>query len=403
MIHSSENFIGQEYFATPTPTPPPLPPRPQRHPIKLQLGAFNCSASLLASIICTTKQYQASNQIIDIETNKRPREGRRCTMTMYFVQTTTAILLCYLSIALCTTSTTSCIQVAPNQGQTRPLDTQLDALAAGLAVDGHQPAQANNKQFSLDEQQSQGIKLEDLKHNNVHKLMSEQDLRRTFQVDSHDQVPEYEILKLTVNDDGSHLISPISDLGELTTTTSSNSDNTNYFNKNHDFKRTTSTSEAQHQQQAEQEQPDQQPQARHKRSLLSGDQSKTTNSGDINANFNVQNENYNLPQQQDAKSNSNTFKARQQRQQQQQADDQYELDKLIVMNLSTFGRDFKLRLKRNADFQQRIKDMKMFMAESTKDGRLRYTEVKSVHHHQHKHGQVSSFIILVVNYLGGSS
>lgn len=47
------------------------------------------------------------------------------------------------------------------------------------------------------------------------------------------------------------------------------------------------------------------------------------------------------------------------------------------MNLSMFGKDFKLRLKRNADFQQRIKDMKMFMAESTKDGQLKYTEIKN--------------------------
>lgn len=48
------------------------------------------------------------------------------------------------------------------------------------------------------------------------------------------------------------------------------------------------------------------------------------------------------------------------------------------MKLSTFGKDFKLRLKRNADFQQRIRDMKMFMAESTKDGQLRYTEIKAL-------------------------
>lgn len=100
------------------------------------------------------------------------------------------------------------------------------------------------------------VKLDSIKHDNVHKLMDTQDLRRIFYVDSHDQVPEYEILKLQVNPD------------------------------------------------------------------------------------------------EDGKLNE------------------------IVMKLSTFGKDYKLRLKRNVDFQQRIEDMKIFMAESTKDGQLRYTEIK---------------------------
>lgn len=68
----------------------------------------------------------------------------------------------------------------------------------------------------------------------------------------------------------------------------------------------------------------------------------------------------------------------------------------IVMKLSTFGKDYKLRLKRNVDFQQRIKDMKIFMAESTKDGQLRYTEIKSHqaaaqnHHSQNQNNNLNT-------------
>lgn len=118
------------------------------------------------------------------------------------------------------------------------------------------------------------FKLENLnKHDNVHKLMNELDLRRTFQVDKHDQVPEYEVLRLTKTSKLNNLI--------------------------------------------------------------------------------------NLEEEQAP------------------AADEQGADGIVTMKLQTFGKDFKLRLKRNVDFQQRIKDMKMFMAETTKDGQLRYTEIKA--------------------------
>lgn len=183
-----------------------------------------------------------------------------------------------------------------------------------------------------------------LKHDAVHKLMSQQDLRRTFQVDSHDQVPEYEILKLTVDDDGSHLISPISDLGEFETTTT--------HRTSHQHQRqqqlqpnappsTAKTSASSHQQHHEAANH------RHKRSSPAHDQPQVARAA------------------LEAAGGKRAAGLEQQD------------DKLIVMKLSTFGREFKLRLKRNVDFQQRIKDMKMFMAESTQDGQLKYTEIKS--------------------------
>lgn len=211
---------------------------------------------------------------------------------------------------------------------------------------------------------------EELKHDMVHKLMSEKDLQRTFQVDSHDQVPEYEILKLTVNDDGSHLISPISDLGELSTAPS----NTPAATFNHE--------------QLEEEEhlhgpsgANSKTSTRHKRS--SQDTDGATDHGqrlDPVGRSGPEKQAHKLPARNPSDQDGPACEGA------MLEDD----DKLIVMKLSTFGRDFKLRLKRNADFQQRIKDMKMFMAESTKDGQLRYTEIKPLastneRQQQHQH------------------
>lgn len=133
----------------------------------------------------------------------------------------------------------------------------------------------------------------------IHELMSESDLRRTFQVETHDQVPEYEILKIT----------------SIKKKQNSNNNNNNNLNSNN-----------------------------------------------INDNLNL---NAHERHKRDSVSSG------------QSLDDNYEDDdKLIVMKVNTFGKEIKLRLKRNVDFQQRINDMKMFMAESTKDGQLRYIEVE---------------------------
>lgn len=190
-----------------------------------------------------------------------------------------------------------------------PSRQQID----NVNFDDHEPSSSSS---SFDERPSKSRYLE-----NVHRLMSEQDLRRTFQVDSHDQVPEYEILSIK------------------TTSTRTRTSHSN---------------------------------ARHKRS---------------------------------PKDDNTTSEKQKQQQQQQQA--HQDGDKLIVMKLTTFGKDYKLRLRRNIDFQQRIHDMKMFMAESTQDGQLRYTEVKNQQannnnnkkeqqrkpkqqqQHQHQHQQVS--------------
>ena len=308
------------------------------------------------------------------------------------------------------------------------------------------------------------IDLNELKHDNVHKLMSEHDLRRTFYVDSHDQVPEYQILKLTVQSDGSHLISPISDLGELTasatasvattsartaasaaseqddittkttttahkhrtlpsnaqaTTSTSTSPTTTITNNkldpqhlerssptlsdapavdqndSYDYSRgELASDEHAHELSLQDHRDDDQSldETNKTSEPLSGganqDQIARTNRNKRSAEATTATKTTttNSDTRSNAKSNAQ-FRDAKHEQQQQQPQAINSNDKLIVMNLSTFGRDFNLRLKRNADFQQRIKDMKMFLAESTGNGQLRYTEIKSPHSQQ-RHKQV---------------
>ena len=148
-----------------------------------------------------------------------------------------------------------------------------------------------------------------LGHGDVHKLMSEQDLRRTFQVASHDQVPEYEVLKLAVRRTPDARQSGAAELQTISETSPG------------------------------------------ERGHGGGGSGRAKRSA---------------PEEQQAREP--------QRQQREQLPVAARPDKrLLVIDFSTFGRDFKLRLKRNADFQQRIKDMKMFLVESTADGQLRYT------------------------------
>lgn len=236
---------------------------------------------------------------------------------------------------------------------------------------------------------------EELKHDNVHKLMSEKDLQRTFQVDSHDQVPEYEILKLTVDDDGSHLISPISDLGELTTaplvaktrsrsTPATTTTTTTTATTSSTFKH--EPEEAEEAQKAEananRSRSNSRTSTRHKRSsdwgcgtsddIADPDVEQPVADRDQAHKAQASQANRWAPGAAASEPRGRAHAGPDAGVHDKPDDD----DKLIVMKLSTFGRDFRLRLKRNADFQQRIKDMKMFMAESTEDGQLRYTEIK---------------------------
>lgn len=217
--------------------------------------------------------------------------------------------------------------------------------------DGAPNTNGDNEEKKAKEEEKE----KELKQHDVHKLMSKKDLRRTFQVDSHDQVPEYEILKLTVNDDGSHLISPISDLGELTAAPL-------YYNKQ--SKRSdTSTATIRHKRSSEASAPPagsgpKEPEAERRPSA------SELGKGARKA--------------EPAERVKEEGRGRGGQSGEEEEDNNEDDDKLIVMKLSTFGKDFKLRLKRNADFQQRIRDMKMFMAESTKDGQLRYTEIKAL-------------------------
>lgn len=173
-------------------------------------------------------------------------------------------------------------------------DTQLrnnsDLASKRETETGREAAEAKAKANSTAQHNKHHFKLENLdKHDNVHKLMSESDLRRTFQVENHDQVPEYQVLRLTKSSRQSlDLISE---------------------NEPSDFSGATAAAAAE------------------------GASSQERGRGAEPS--------------------------------------------VVMMKLSTFGKQFKLRLKRNVDFQQRIKDMKMFMAESTKDGQLRYTEIKA--------------------------
>ncbi|XP_054169137.1 A disintegrin and metalloproteinase with thrombospondin motifs 1-like [Oppia nitens] len=47
------------------------------------------------------------------------------------------------------------------------------------------------------------------------------------------------------------------------------------------------------------------------------------------------------------------------------------------IHLKAFGRKYKLNLQKNSDFNDRVKDMKVFMAETTGNGKLRYSQVPS--------------------------
>lgn len=297
------------------------------------------------------------------------------------------ILLCYLFT--CCTHLTQLTLAAQDTHHNNPISGQsadtskLEELATGSSKSDGEPRRSSDQS-------------EQLKHHNVHKLMSEQDLRRTFQVDSHDQVPEYEILQLTVNDDGSHLISPISDLGELSATRATNhrthTDNNDQINYNHSTRKTSAAPKEEDEAEEEDEEEGAKIRAtRHQQSAskVEGKQRTRRKADDDvkligGVNYKRERDGESRDNQEDAK----VVEARRLRECNPKAGDssgenylaeEEEGEKMneIVMKLSTFGKDFKLRLKRNVDFQQRIKDMKMFMAESTKDGQLRYTEIKS--------------------------
>lgn len=235
------------------------------------------------------------------------------------------ILIYYLLVTCCC----CCCGLVSSAASSSAASSSASTSASSIGGGNNQQAEQQQKQYLSNEEERKATAAN---HQHVHKLMSEKDLRRTFQVDSHDQVPEYEVLKLQVNEDGSHLISPISDLSELLA------------------------------------QPKHQEFARHKR-----DTSESGANDGRTSNFEQQQQQQNENINNHKQSNINN-------------------NKLIVIDLSTFGKDFKLRLKRNADFQQRIKDMKMFMAESTQDGQLKYTEVSHPSSPSAgKHKQVSNF------------
>jgi len=44
------------------------------------------------------------------------------------------------------------------------------------------------------------------------------------------------------------------------------------------------------------------------------------------------------------------------------------------VHLNAFGQKLRLKLRDNSDFNNRIKDMKVFIAETSKNGKLRYHE-----------------------------
>lgn len=155
------------------------------------------------------------------------------------------------------------------------------------------------------------------KSEHLHRLMSDAELRRTFQVAQHDQVPEYQVLQMVAHRDGSHLISPVGSLSDIVD--------------------------------------------RHKRSLAESESYAPPELGAGRPTATATSDNRH--EQSGAK-----FGA--------VRGPENKSNDLIVMKLSTFGKNFQLRLKRNADFQQRIQDMKMYLAESTRDGQLRYTEIK---------------------------
>ena len=236
--------------------------------------------------------------------------------------------------------------------------------------------QKNNvKQENENENNDNKIKLH---HHNVHKLMSEQDLRRTFQVASHDQVPEYELLQLTMRHDGSHLISPVSDLFALASSSSRNELSQRQANEQPSEAATKSEKqEEKSDNQKEQPisgQPDFQSSrfkrqvgnqvAPNEQQIAKAKSALSQPSGESHHRQTVTNENEKEKADPKASGSGSSLD------EQLASDDK---NRLIVINLSTFGRNFNLRLKRNADFQQRIKEMKMFLVESTGNGQLRYT------------------------------
>lgn len=170
----------------------------------------------------------------------------------------------------------------------------------------------------------------------VHKLMSTRDLRKTFQVDSHDLVPEYQVLQLI--EDGSHVIvssvaSPA--LAQQSKVAEPNTSELNETKTNSKLSENDATLHRHHQ--------------RVKRSASGA------------------------PSDENSRTLHNVHTS----------------SKPIVMQLETFGKSLKLRLRRNADFQQRVASMKVFIAESTPSGKLRYTE-EHQHQHQHQQGNSSS-------------
>uniref|UniRef100_A0A6G1SQ26 A disintegrin and metalloproteinase with thrombospondin motifs 8 n=1 Tax=Aceria tosichella TaxID=561515 RepID=A0A6G1SQ26_9ACAR len=244
-------------------------------------------------------------------------------------------------------------------------------------------AGARPKQRVVDHQDGTTISKETL-----HKLMSEKDLRRTFQVETHDQVPEYQVLKLTVTQDGSHLISPISDLGELLITTT-NQHHRHPKQHNEQHHQNNQDKQRSHDQESS---LDAKPDASLSKQIDDDDLDDRNTRTSSEAHSRVKRSSTERTTGQPQATSRQEEQSRHRQQQQRQSptsssSDHHQDDRLIVMNLSTFGQDFSLRLKRNADFQQRIKDMKMFLAESSSDGSLRYTEIKNPTFHQHHHKQ----------------
>lgn len=313
-------------------------------------------------------------------------------MTMHFVKikSTSAIVALGLLITFQQVAWSSSppLSSASQADGPRAEDASSPQIARPQSESARQEGQ-QQQQVAGGRQQREAQKQDDdlIKHNNVHKLMSKQDLRRTFQVDSHDLVPEYEILKLTVHEDGSHLISPISDLGEL-----DQQQQQHHIDAGDHLRQSNTKNQATTSRTTTDRNNNLIKHSRHKRSSSeeAGQPGHAAAADGAPSSAHRQPQRRHLPQQQ----RQQTSEAKLNNDNQNELRDGNDDDKLIVMNLSTFGREFKLRLKRNADFQQRIKDMKMFMAESTGDGQLRYTEIKSSLHNnrqqQHQHPQVSS-------------
>lgn len=63
-------------------------------------------------------------------------------------------------------------------------------------------------------------------------------------------------------------------------------------------------------------------------------------------------------------------------------DDNYGVDDDVEttkhVHLKAFGKKMRLKLKDNNDFNERVKDMKVILAETSRNGKLQYVEDLSV-------------------------